>query len=361
MKRAFTVLLLLIASSVYGQQETQIKVLGVYPSQLSYDPIKMTLHLQALVKGWNDTGLPGAAITTITLLNSGVAVPMHYPGTVPATAEAMSTAVYSAPALFALRTAWQADVIIVFSTSTKCGATKTAWHSVSPFVAGPDDLDLRPQNTHFVSVVFPGCETWVTPHEFGHLAGGDHATSGKGLFADSRANMFHVPQGQYTPGMYLGTALLDPSDHPLGNLTVPSLDYSRNESGKGDATRNNKRTLAWTARSLANFFAYPPGPPVLNPPINLIGYNLGCVNGVDTRHDLYWADDPATNITPTHYEIWKSQPVGQPFIYGWTAFPLFSQSYVSGVTARARVNACSGPACTALSTSFYDADPVCNW
>ena len=111
---------------------------------------------------------------------------------------------------------------------------------------------------------------------------------------------------------------------------------------------------------MANYYEYPSGPPILNPPINVTGFNLGCVNGVETRHDLYWSDDPATNVVVDHYEIWKSQPVGQPFIYGWTVYGPFSQSYVSGATARARVKACSGASCSAMSVSYYDAVPVCS-
>jgi hypothetical protein len=160
-----------------------------------------------------------------------------------------------------------------------------------------------------------------------------------------------------------GSALVDREDlgdNP-GLMINNELTYSRNEPGFGTPDANNRRALAMTARSLANYYEYPSNPPVLYPPINLIGYNLGCVNGVEMRHDLYWQDDPATTANVTSYEIWKSQPVGQPFVYGWTVYAPFSQSYVSGAPARARVNACSGTTCSALSSSFYDAGLSCNW
>ena len=172
--------------------------------------------------------------------------------------------------------------------------------------------------------------------------GGGHAITGERLYSDGRAWINFINLPEFSLVLYIGTALADLSDREFGPYPLTNLlEYSRVGS-YGDDAHENARTLSITARSLANFYEYPPTPPVLNPPINLTGVNFGCVNGIETRHDLYWSNDPGTTAEITHYEIWKSQPVGNPFVYGWTVYSAYTQSYVSGATARARVNACSG-------------------
>jgi len=159
---------------------------------------------------------------------------------------------------------------------------------------------------------------------------------------------------------YLGTAIADVSDVAPWPL-IEQPQYSRNEPAYGDAGHRNARTLAMTARSIANFYEYPSDPQVLNPPINLIGYDLGCYDDFYTRHDIYWQNDPATNVPVTHYELWYEQPIGQPYVYGWTSYAPYTPSYVWGATARDRIKACSGPSCSAMSASFYDAAPTCGF
>lgn len=348
--------LYLMSFAATAQTDTTIKVLGIYPSHMSLNASQMTSHLQQIPSNWNAAGLPAAAVTTIGLLNGAVAVPISYPG-IPATVNATADQARYATEVRNIRQAWQADVVVLFtSAGPNCGASAVGWLDGN-FVP-TSGLDLRFRQDAYLSVVNPLCQPVDTAHEFGHLGGGGHATTGGRLYSDSRAFMQFVQIPQTGQSWWKGTPLLDPSDAYPINQRISG--YSRNQSGAGDATHNNTRTLTMTARSLANYFIPPTSDPVLYPPINLHGFNLGCVPNGFTRHDLYWSDNPASTITATHYEVWKSQPVGQPFIYGWTEYAPYSPSEVSGATARARVNACSGANCTTLSTTYYDAAPTCS-
>ena len=78
MKRLLLLLALLYANLGHAQ-ETTIRILGVYPSQLSMVQADMTAQLQAIATAWNDSGLPGESVTTVQLLNSATAVPVSYP------------------------------------------------------------------------------------------------------------------------------------------------------------------------------------------------------------------------------------------------------------------------------------------
>lgn len=363
MKHLLAVLLCASFFGVAQAQETTVRIVGAYPSHISQSPARMTQHLQAIATAWNSSGLPGASATTVTLLNGAVALPVSYPG-LPPTVDGTAAQAYSVQAIRSLRAAWQADVVVLFTDHSPCGATRTGFLNGN-FQPDAQGLDLRDRHENYVNVVVSACPSWVAAHEFGHLGGGGHVSTGPSLYSDSRAYIIAVEVNPQFPLNVIvrGTALADDADLGGGSgfMLNNELTYSRNELGFGAPEMNNRRALAMTARSLANYYEYPSNPPVLYPPINLIGYNLGCVNAVETRHDLYWQDDPATTANVTSYEVWKSQPVGQPFVYGWTVYAPFSQSFVSGAVARARVNACSGTTCSALSSSFYDAGLSCNW
>lgn len=359
MKRiaAAAALLLVGYSTLTLAQESTIRILGAYPSQLSLGSGAMTSQLQGIVTAWNASSLPANAITTLQLLNNAAAVPVSYPGLPGTTAEIAGQA-WQQAAIQELRRQYQADVIVLFTNTNTCGATSTAWANGN-FVPGSNGLDLRYRNEAYISVVNPSCLGHIGAHEFGHLLGGGHHILGSpaagGLYSTSRAMKVSFSNG-FT-WTHIGTVLMDLMDITQGptGAIVYNQEYSRSPP------TDNAGTFVVTARSAANFYEYPSGPDVLNPPINLIGYHLGCVNGVETRYDLYWSNDPATNVPISHYEVWKAQPVGDPFIYGWTVYGPFSQSYVSGTTARARVNACSGATCSALSASYFDAVPTCNF
>ena len=362
MKRLLLLLALLYANLGHAQ-ETTIRILGVYPSQLSMVQADMTAQLQAIATAWNDSGLPGESVTTVQLLNSATAVPVSYPN-LPGSNWDTAPVAYQNPALTALRNSYQADVIILFTNyADHCGVTNHAWVNGN-FLPTTQGMDLRYRNSWYISVVTPtNCPTWVAPHEFGHLLGGGHAVTGDRLYSDSRAYLIYLtinidPYGQIQ--LLYGTALVDPPSDATGVVDNFRL-YSRSSDGFGDDDHENVRTLKTTARSAANYYEYPTAPQVLNPPINVIGYNLGCYDNYYTRHDLYWQNDPATNVPISHYEIWYEQPIGNPYVYGWTTYSAYTPSYVSGATARDRVKACSGQTCSAMSSYFYDAAPTCGF
>lgn len=365
MKRVLVLVLFLCGSTAFAQEST-IRILGAYPSHLNLSAPRMTAGLRAIEIAWNSSGLPAAAVTTVQTLNQAVALPVSYPG-LPATNNDIGAQAYQQASIQALRRAWRADVIVLFSDRTdNCGVAVRRWYDGN-FVPGAQGLDLRYRHEHYIGVVSVlNCPDVVAAHEFGHLLGGGHAVTQGRLYPDARAwkwfQLFYFPGNPLPFYLPHATALYDSTDAPEPPIVIRHVEYSRNSAGRGDAGHQNVRTLSMTARSVANFYEYPTNePPILNPPINLYGIDLGCVDGVNTRHDLYWSDDPATNVPVDRYEVWKSQPIGQPFVFGWTVYGPFSQSYVSGATARARANACSGATCSALSQTYYDAAPACNF
>jgi Metallo-peptidase family M12 len=362
--RSILIALLLLSSFSASAQETTIRVLGAYVTGLSLSTSQMTAQLQGIVSSWNSSGLPATSVTTVQLLNGAVAVPVNYPG-LPSTMEATAEAAYQQPALTSVRQQWQADVIILFRSPAagKCGAASTFWYNGN-FVPLTNGLDLRYRNTAYIGVVNPGCFTPATAHEFGHLLGGGHATdTSSRLYDDARAFVrtstdCNINRTPVCMTIYTGTALADYLDVPAGSSFSTTLQYSRIATGYGDAGHNNVRTLAVTARSVANFYPYPTNPvAILRPPVNVLGINYGCASNGTTRNYIFWQNDPATNVVVDRYEMWFSQPVTTFYQYGWTVFTPGTDSYVWGATARARPNACSGPTCSALSAEFYDAVP----
>lgn len=341
--------------------ETTIRILGVYPSHQSLAQADMTAHLQMIASAWNNSNLPTYSGVTVQLLNNAVAVPINYPW-VESTTFATVEEVYTQPqqATFAaMRAAWQADVIVLYinATSGGCGASSTYWHDANgAFVPGGNGLDLRFRNSAYISVAIPQCHELVSPHEIGHLLGGGHYLT-PGLYQDSRASTHTVglPYPPYT--LVYGSIMSDPED----GILLRAYYYSQDFPGHGDANHNNVRAISTTASSVANYYEYPSVPPVLNPPINLYGFMTGCQDGW-TGHDVFWQNHPATNVPVTHFEVWKSQPIGSANVYGWTVYVPYTPAWVIGADGRMRVKACSGYVCSAISTSFYDVtlSPACN-
>src|SRR5690606_28289789 len=81
-----------------------------------------------------------------------------------------------------------------------------------------------------------------------------------------------------------------------------------------------QRTLSTTARSVANYRITGGGGGGgcnLSTPTAVTGFLVAsCSPFPYTQHQIAWLDNcPAAS---SHYEIWYSQPDGQPYIQGWT-------------------------------------------
>lgn len=358
--RSILIWLLVLCSPAAHAQETTIRVLGAYVPTPGVSSSDITAQLRNIVTAWNDSGMPTAAATTIQLLNAGAAVSVAYPNMPSSIKETLNKA-YLAPqwsTMAGLRNTWKADVIILFRgpDAPVCGAAKT-FFSTGQFVATFNGMDLTSQNSGFIAVVDPGCYPATAAHEFGHLLGAGHAVTQGRLYDDSRAHIralwttcYSTPDDCWT--WHWGTAMADDTDVQNGHIETHAVQYSRNIPGYGDAGHKNVGALAKTARSVANYYQYPPEATVLRAPINVFGTSLGC-----GWYRITWQNDPATNVPVDHYEVWYAQPVTNPYQYGWTVVAPFTEALVSGTSARAKAKACSGFSCSAMSISSFTAIP----
>jgi hypothetical protein len=370
MRTILVALALLCSTLAHAQQETAIKVLGVYVDGLALNADVMAVQLQNITTAWVQSGLPAASLTTIELLNAGRAVPVSYPN-MPTQMLPMMLEAHTKRPLQELRTRWEADVIILFRNAAPdaCGYGQRYWvdGDFNPLADGVNDgLDLRFRDQWYIAIVSTEqCDSTTAAHEFGHLLGGGHIVTHNRLYPDARAHLVRTDQFCTNPNdpndctpLYVTTALGSPDDFGAGASASAVLQYSRPGGQFGNAEHNNVRTLVTTARSVANYFGYPAnGGIVLRPPINLVGVHYGCVGGA-TRNDLYWQNDPASNVVVDRYEVWYSQPITTVYKYGWTAYVPYETTLVAGATARARLKACSGAACSLISSAYYDAVPL---
>ncbi|WP_323845812.1 hypothetical protein [Microbulbifer magnicolonia] len=113
------------------------------------------------------------------------------------------------------------------------------------------------------------------------------------------------------------------------------------------------------AQSAANYFVAPPV--VLKAPKNVAGVETGCVLNY-TAHTIFW-EEGGSNAPIANFEIWKSQPIGSTYVYGWSVSGdnYSTTAFVYGADGNAKVRACTSSQCSALSTSTYFAriNPAC--
>jgi hypothetical protein len=250
-----------------------------------------------------------------------------------------------------------------YADPANCGATR-AQFLAGNFIPDAQGMDLRYRNDAFVAVVPTGCPSVPAgAHEFGHLFGAGHqnSTAAERLYADSRAYSYAI-YFPYGGGLLVSTTMGDRNE--CSTSCTISSQYSKNGQ-YGDGSRQNARTLDIVAKSVANYISAPSPPtPILNPPINVTGYLItSCVSPNATRHQVFWNDDPQTNVAVSTYQVWYSQPPGQPYVYGWSLpyAQKFSDVYVGGANSEIRVNACTTSQCSALSASSYLAQWTCNF
>jgi hypothetical protein len=366
MRRLLLPVLLLWTNSA-SAIDVSIRVLGVYPSHATGQVTYLAEQLTYLKDTWNNTGLHASSGIGVELVNGGQPIVAALAG-MPATVVATPGWAAANPTIVQLRNSWQADVIVLLTTATDvCGAADQ-YFTNGQFFPDAQGMDLNGRNTSYVAVVSTGCGPLTAAHEFGHLLGGGHAATANNprLYADSRAYMRLVFEPWPINLTYdWATAVVSNGECPAlgGDFCIHQSYYSRNAPEHGNGNQQNARTFNITAKSVANYITPPTPPtPILNPPINVHGFLISnCDPPGWTRHQVHWSDDPQTNVQITAYEIWHSQPPGQPVQFTGTISPFqqFSDIYVTGANSQIYVKACSNAQCSALSASSYLAQFTC--
>jgi hypothetical protein len=185
---------------------------------------------------------------------------------------------------------------------------------------------------------------------------------GQYLFDDSHASVVVINYPPYVE-VSIQTIIAEGS-HPDCVAGAPGGKCTVVPSYSTADLTNNQRTLSTTARSVANYRITGGGGGGggggcnLSTPTAVTGFLVAsCSPFPYTQHQIAWLDNcPAAS---SHYEIWYSQPDGQPYIQGWTTTVSNTPAYVSGANARVKVSACNGAICTPLSASSYLAVDGC--
>lgn len=360
MKRIFGLLLLFIMQSSHAV-DTTVRVLGIHPTGTGGVPGTMVYHIQSMDEAWRATGLHTSSGVSVQLLNGGVPIEADL-STLPTLLRDTPRWAATHPPVVQLRDQYAADVVVVFTdASDLCGAVQGGF--INGNFLPTNGVDLRYKDISHVIAISTDQICWgpTGAHEFGHVFGGGHVAASMQdnprLYPDSRAYV-RLVEGDWYP-YNLATALGahgECTPHPTTSLCFFELRYSNNSPQAGNGDQQNARTLRLTALSVANYYQVdPPGPePILNPPVNVHGFNLGCNAANETRHDIYWSPHPATNVEVTEYQIWYSQPPDQLSVYGWSlpAYQEFDDAYVFGADAQVTIRACTTERCSADSASY---------
>jgi hypothetical protein len=348
--------------------DNAIRVLGVYPSGAVMDANLMKTKLESTIQAWNETGLPSSSVgnVTIDLLYGGTAQPISLPS-IPTDMLAIPPWATQQSSVINLRNSTFADIVILFvpgnSPTAPCGTAPNPWVGGNKLPG----VDLRFKENAFVAAVTLAtvCGISTAAHELGHLLGGDHFSSAaQGLYSSSHAfirNYFN-PNGVL---IQVGTAIaqlteFDTCFSPWDDTRcIRLLRYSSTDALYGDSGHNNKLALSETAQSVANYRQTPTL--VFYPPVFVTGALAEiCVNGGWTIHDVWWTDDSRNSIPASTYNIWYSQPPGQPYTFGWSVPNQIESVAVYGANSIIRVQAISSfpPAVSSLSPMSYTANYV---
>lgn len=304
-----------------------------------------------------------------------------------------------------------------------CGKVRpNQWVGTNPqFIENPLDngLDRRGATTAFVAVISQqsiglNCLGWysLAAHEFGHLLGAGHyidpPPGQSWLYSDSRADTDTLtitwgwPWNFTTDIVFLtavGSQGISICNAATSHLCTFAYSYSDADTFD-DPNRRNSTALDKTALSVANYERGEPliliatcsdgidndgdslvdsgdpecspttgeaGPPPPPPPVcdstvaptNVYGVQVQqCYPGTTYSHyRMYW--NHACPSYVSNYEVWKSQPDGVPFVFGWTTTGSTTDLIVQGSNGRVRVRACGVWGCSALSSSSFVAVDIC--
>lgn len=334
---------------------------------------KAATQLQTLANNWSAAGTS----TTVTLANAGIPVPAV---SAPTSGSGPTILAAARAALIAMgaaspREIYSADVVIFFVGGVitgSCGYAETKWRDPLPneFTPGANGLDLlaadgNTSSAGWAAVVTTevGCDPYpeVALHEFGHLLGAGHYEPVRNpshwLYYDSLAYAFAQFISWPVNGWVAArTIMATPAATPC--LAAPNGCAQTMTFSNLVASRDNVRTLATTAQSVANYRVTAPPSCSITRPDDLVGTLTGiCTPWPWTRHFMNWDDDcPEETII---YDVFGSQPVGSPYQYGWSTALRATEVYVYGANANMKVRACNAGQCSPLSSETYLALSLC--
>lgn len=376
----------LCSSQVWGEDD-KIRVLVV--KILSPSQSVISNQVQYIEDYWASPG--GIQIEVLNGSNPFSPTSLTASGTL----ESQLASVRGNPSVLAKRDDTAADVVLVFTGASGqgfCGyGPQENWTDYQGASLGfrdsadgtNDGLDLSGKDDFHLAIVSTSSngncnltsKQRTALHELGHLLGGGHTKSAEGTYpgyylnSDSHAHVRAVTIGSRTLVFMSILAEATPPDcsNIYDQACVPESVWS---SSSGT---NNYSTLADTASSVANYrratvtsggSGGSPGSGgsggcSVQAPTTVSGLRLvACTSNFATQHTVTWADDcPSATV---FYEVWYSQPIGQPYLPGWIVGAQNTPAFVWGEDALIKVKACSSPGvCSGLSSSAYLASYDC--
>jgi hypothetical protein len=405
MKKLLLIIPCLLSASAHAQLEDEITVLGVILPQASVT--RASIYMDSLVTYWPDFDTN----VTVKLANGGSleSITSTTGGTwLSQLAQAQDVLEGQSQAQNLLNV-HAADIVLFFtpSISDACGgAPQHNWgEPTNPifqdkFVPDGNGLDLRGQDIFYAGVVSTELVCFrleLGLHEFGHLfgaghpAGAGHPDSTFYLFPDSRAireyylpwvNWQTIMGVSYTAETSMSFSGWTGAANNIRALTKTALSLANYRTGTGgappllaqcnDGIDNDSNGLTdypndpgCTSLADDDESGAPPPPPPPPPPCNLsTPFNVtgqqiaACIPQPPwTHHSVGWSDVcPGATL---FYEVWYSQPDGQPYTFGWSVSPQSTNAYVFGTHARVKVRACNAGSCSSLSSGSYLALSTC--
>lgn len=300
-----------------------------------------------------------------------------------------------------------------------CGrAVQINWTSIDDpipgnFIANPltMDLDLRGavDSYYAISEVSAGCPTLTAAHEMAHLLGSGHTKSvaaGKYLTSTSHAAVSLATRRGVTMGnKTIAAQGANPPECVAEQVECGYIFVYSNGVALGGDDGDTEGTFEITALSVANyingaggsngggggggalpecndgidndgdgFVDYGSDPDCasfsdddeddtsgggggcsLQSPSSLTAVFVGaCAPYPTTQYSLFWTDTCPS--ATSYYEVYKEQPIGSGFVFGWQSFVPSSPVFINGPPGKLRVRSCSLSSCSGYSNTITITD-----